>query len=134
MAHYVDYIFFKSREETTIVRHGLPRILYPPGVVNTGQWFRLRTGNWHLVPAIVKKHENGLDLLPVRYTEVLTNSLFKSCGILFPGNTVEVNPHSIKANIVCPAKFLTNCCRIKSCCLPHLQLVDRRTRQEVCSC
>jgi hypothetical protein len=86
-----------------------------------------------IIPAIVKKNEQGFDVMSGRDGQVGIQSFLKSLFICRPQQVMQVNPHYIEPKIFSPAKFAVNSGGIKRFRLEHFQLVNGSGRLEITS-
>src|SRR5580704_10404691 len=111
--------------------HRLSRTLHPTAIVNAWLGLWLDAGFRVIIPAVIKKYKNGLDLIIIRDMQVFVHALFKSFGICLPGNIVKENTNGIETDLVRPAQFALNGRFIKGCCLPHFQFIDGGTGYKI---
>ena len=107
--------------------------LDPSRIMDAGARFWLGTQLRVIMPAVVKKNKDGLDPMLIGCCQKLINALLESLGILMPYQIVEVDSHGIQPKIGSPAKFAIDAFQVKTLLLPHLQLVDGSTGNEVAS-
>src|SRR5579884_854583 len=85
------------------------------------------------IPTRVEQHKDGTNLMLRANSEELVDSSLESSGILLPKEIVKEDAHGVHADSFRPAKFTIDLRRIKSIGLPHLKLVDRRSRKKIAS-
>jgi hypothetical protein len=92
---------------------------------------RLFAGARIIVPAGIKEHEYGLDMMPVSNPEIGIDSALESRTILFPWNVVQEHPHGVHPNALGKAQLAVDRRGIECILLPHLELVDRSAWNEI---
>ena len=83
------------------------------------------------IPAGIEQHKDDSDLVSFRDVEELLHALHEAVGVLLPKHMVQVYPQRIEADRSGPAQLAIDRHRIERLGLPHLELIDRRTREKV---
>ncbi len=103
----------------------------PPGIVRARLRRRLLSGLRVVVPARVEEHEYGLDVVLVGDRQVVADALLEPGGVLLPRDVVQVDAHRVHPDPRGKAELAIDRLGIERVRLPHLELVDGRTRNEV---
>src|SRR5688572_30364100 len=96
-------------------------------------WRWLFTHPGSIIPAIIKKNKQGFYFMPVGYSKISIQPLFKAFFICSPQQMMKVYTHYIKAQIFGPAKLFIDGCRIEGFRLEHLQLIYSSTWLKITS-
>jgi hypothetical protein len=94
--------------------------LNPLRIVNTWNGRRLRSKVSLRVPAIIKHHEHGFNLVRVSDFKELLNPLFKASWILLPQKRMKEDSDDSKPDTLGISELPIDGRKIKSLGLPHL--------------
>src|ERR1700719_853567 len=91
----------------------------------------LRAKMRHRIPYRVEEHEHRSNVVSVGNREELVHATQEADRILLPEEIVQEDAHCVEADRLCPSELTVDGTWVDGRDLPHLQLVDGRTGNEV---
>jgi len=85
----------------------------------------------HRIPYRVEEHEHRSNVMSVGDREELVHSTQKADRVLLPEEIVKEDAHGVEAERLCPTELTVDGTWVERRRLPHLELVDCRTGNEV---
>src|SRR5690606_10408126 len=96
-----------------------------------GYRFRLRTNFGSGIPAIIKENEIRLNAVTCRNSEKMIHAFKKTFRIRFPREVMEIDTYRVHTEVGSPAQLTVDSFRIEGFRLPHFQLINGSTWQEI---
>jgi len=85
----------------------------------------------HRIPYRVEEHEHRSNVVSVGDREELVHPTQKADRVLLPEEIVQEDTHRVEAERLCPSELAVDGAWVERRRLPHLELVDCRTGNEV---
>jgi len=113
------------------IQDGKSRALHPCGIVAARMRFGLGTQLRIRVPDIVEEYKDDADLVFACEVEKTVDALEKAFLVLIPQEIVKIDAYDVEAESSGPAEFAFDREAIKGRFLPHFELVDCCTWNEI---
>src|SRR5271165_1360578 len=94
-----------------------------------GRMLRAKLGT--RIPAGVKEHKHGPNVVARCDGEECVDALTECLRILFPNEVMQEDAHSVHADGLGPAQLAVNRCGVEGISLPHFKLIDGGGWKEV---
>src|SRR5262249_53186384 len=128
---YRCYVRLKRVLLRIVGQYHATRALNPSAIVDAHPRSILPAALWIGIPHAIKEHNHRPDFVLGRNLQELVDIFEEYLAVVAPRQVVQKHANRVKAQRLGPTQLAIDRRRIECFGLPHLELIDRRARQEI---